>query len=515
MGEIKEKLTFLRPRSWQSWAAILWFMVLAVVHFYLMARHSFWRDELEAWVTVAGMNSFWDNLFVPMHPPLWYMLLYVAHMVWPDPQMLAVVGSGIALGCFALLMAMTRISLLLRVLLSLNFYFLWQYTVVVRGYGLLLLLLLFWLSLKEEQADKGNRSLLQILHGLVLALIALVHVYGVVLVPVLYVWRYGIKFSPWRIIPAAGGCVAAVFLVWWSYPHLISPTLSSGADGYMAQVIEVALVLLKPLFPALTIIVPNYVLPFLSGLVLLCLTWLFYTSYKHTAGQGSRLLWGLRVVSVPIGLLALAVVIKLGSAALWHIGFIWLALVALLCLCQQHGREIKTDKAIHVAALLMSLLSLPFMLNVIHVPYSSAYQAAQQIKKMELDNQPWIAIPSWAGTAPFAYLQRPYFALETMSTITYTDWQVYWQREQQLGPASMAGRMDNFCVYARSHQLEQVNMVAPYRLFRHKIEPEMVRLGLQANLLWQSPKVLADDEDVSLFSVNVTACHAQRDGDRE
>lgn len=31
---------------------------------------------------------------------------------------------------------MTRISLLLRVLLSLNFYFLWQYTVVVRGYGL-------------------------------------------------------------------------------------------------------------------------------------------------------------------------------------------------------------------------------------------------------------------------------------------------------------------------------------------------------------------------------------------
>lgn len=510
MGEINGKLTFLKPSSWQGWCAVLWFMVLATVHFYLMAGHSFWRDELEAWVTVAGMNSFWDSLFVPMHPPLWYMVLYGAHAVWPDPQMLAVVGSVIALGCFSLLMAMTRISLLLRVLLSLNFYFLWQYTVVVRGYGLLLLLLLLWLSLKDDQTDKGNRPILQMMHGLVLALIALVHVYGIVLVSVLYVWRYGISLSPWRIIPAISGCGMALFLVWWSYPHLISPAMSAGENVFIAQVLSVALITLKPLFPALTVIVPDYLLPFLSGLFLLCLTWLYYNSYKQERGQGKRLLWLLRVASVPIGLVALAVVIKLGSAAAWHMGFIWLAVIALLCLCQHHGREMKSDRAIHVAALVMSLCSLPLTLNVARVSHSSAYQAAQQIIKMGLDNQPWIAMPSWAGTAPFAYLERPYFALETMGNITYTDWQAYWRREQQLGAASMAGRVDNLCMYARSHQLEQVNVVAPYRLFRRKIEPEMARLGLQAKLEWQSPAVLADDEDVSLFTVNVTACHAQR-----
>jgi hypothetical protein len=508
MAEIKEKLTNFYPATRQGWLALAWFLVLAAVHFYLVSYHSFWRDEIEAWVTVSGMNSFWDSLFVPMHPPLWYMVLYAAHAVWPDPQMLSVLGSAIALGCCAALMGTTRISLLLRVLISLNFYFLWQYTIVVRGYSLMLLLLLLWLSLKDEQHEKPASAAIQLAHGVFLALMALVHVYAIILMPLLYIWRYGVSFPLWRAVPAVVGCISSVFIVWWSYPHFISPAGLGEATSAVYYLFDISYVLLRPVLFQLVMTMPVFMLPILAIGLLSLLGWLMGVAVPKQLSKYASLQRKLQVLSVPLGLLALAVIIQKGSAALWHVGFIWLAVVALLCLYAQRVTSREAKHTIHTIALIMSLTTFPFVFSIGSQLYSAAQLAAQQIEQRGLEQQTWVAIPAWAGTAPFAYLQRPYFALEHMQDITYTNWTAYWQREQQLGAASMADRIEKLCIYALSKKLGKINVIAPYKLYTQEIEPEIVAQGLRAELVWQSPAVLADDEDTSLFVVDATLCPA-------
>lgn len=107
-------------------------------------RHTFWRDETQAWLIARDSPTFAAlirNLRYEPHPPLWHLLLYcITRLSWnPEwmklPNLIcAVVAAGLVLYC-------RRLSVMTRVGIAFSYLFLFEYGVIDRNYMLGVVLL--------------------------------------------------------------------------------------------------------------------------------------------------------------------------------------------------------------------------------------------------------------------------------------------------------------------------------------------------------------------------------------
>ena len=161
---------------WAEWTALILF---ALSYLVITRYHEPWFDEAQAW-QIAKCASLREILFVlphyEGHPPLWHLLLAVpAKLGVPFELGLKSVGFCISTASAALLLFRSRMPRLARLLLPFSYFFFYQYGIVVRPYGLaLLVLLLLGMSFEERNAKPWRFT------GL-LALLCLCSAYGVVL----------------------------------------------------------------------------------------------------------------------------------------------------------------------------------------------------------------------------------------------------------------------------------------------------------------------------------------------
>lgn len=151
------------------------FIVLMAVQ---IARHQMWRDETNAWGIVLASPSLpalFHNLHYEGHPGLWHLLLWCASWITPEPAAMKAVQASVAAGFILLIALRSPFRPLEKVLLLLNYYVVFEYSVVSRNYGIGFLLALTYAHLRVTRPDR------LLLNAVVLGLLANTNIYATIL----------------------------------------------------------------------------------------------------------------------------------------------------------------------------------------------------------------------------------------------------------------------------------------------------------------------------------------------
>jgi hypothetical protein len=121
-------------------------------------NHAVWRDEVRALSkALDGPNVFamFKGLHTEGHPGLWYLLLRGAHAVAPWPQVLQLISLPVAAASALLLVRYSPFDWWVNGLLLAGNFFLFEYSVLARNYGISMLLLFLLAKLYPRYRMRG------------------------------------------------------------------------------------------------------------------------------------------------------------------------------------------------------------------------------------------------------------------------------------------------------------------------------------------------------------------------
>ncbi len=175
------------PTGWRRTARAALPMVLLVLAWVLLVsvgliHHEFWRDEVRALSSATEPRHVWnlpaDNLG-ESHPLAWYVLLRLAHDVWPVKEVLPGVSVLCAAVALAIFLARAPFPMWWKALFVLGGLPLYEYVVMARNYGISMLLMFAFAAL----LCRPRRSAVHL--GAVLFVLAQTNVHAALLVPLL------------------------------------------------------------------------------------------------------------------------------------------------------------------------------------------------------------------------------------------------------------------------------------------------------------------------------------------
>ncbi len=202
---------------------IIWLMIVI----FTVTRHEFRIAEVRAWSQAVSSNSLlelYDLTQYDGHPVLWFLILYIAKMFSASPLILPILSISIAFAAVAIFIFKAPFPLWFKCLFIFCGLPLYEYSVMARSYGLVMLLL-FIAALAYRSRAKHPLHL-----AFVLFLLANTHVLSAilaVLIALLWAWDLvvehrtaslkGLKFSQFLpfIIIFAGVLLSLV----WTYPR--------------------------------------------------------------------------------------------------------------------------------------------------------------------------------------------------------------------------------------------------------------------------------------------------------
>ena len=142
----KEKIFYL--------VIILCFIVLSV---FVGSRHEAWADEAHAWL-IARDTSFYTLFFKYLHtdghPALWHLILKLFQSIgfkYENIYLISTLFSSMGVSIF---LFKSKFKWYIKLLLPFSYFVIYQYTVVARGYCLILLLLSCIAWLWDKRVDK-------------------------------------------------------------------------------------------------------------------------------------------------------------------------------------------------------------------------------------------------------------------------------------------------------------------------------------------------------------------------
>jgi hypothetical protein len=141
-------------------------------------NHALWRDEVGALsLALQGTNIFaMVTSLNDGHPALWFILLRIAHSLFPRPEVLQVVSLMVASAAILLLVIRSPFSLPVIALLLAGRFSIFEYSVIARNYGISMLLLFLLAIFYDRHRDRG------VLLGVLLFLLANCNAHSVLLV---------------------------------------------------------------------------------------------------------------------------------------------------------------------------------------------------------------------------------------------------------------------------------------------------------------------------------------------
>ena len=184
-------------------------VALCVLAGALLAGHTMWFDELQAWNIARASHSLgdlWSNLRYEGHPVLWYLPLYALTRVTGDPRAMQVFEWLVLCATYALVVFRAPFPLAARAALAAGYFVTFEYGVISRGYGLGVLLLLVALDALHRERPR------RVTVAVALGLLAWTSLAGAVLALAFAgaaLWTWGRR----ALGPAVGVGVAAVLAV--------------------------------------------------------------------------------------------------------------------------------------------------------------------------------------------------------------------------------------------------------------------------------------------------------------
>lgn len=155
---------------------IILFFILTALSVSGTFFHEPWFDEIQAYL-IARDASFHDIFFVlphyEGHPPLWHILLLPAKLGLSCRAALNLAQIVTFAGFAAMLELRSPFGWKMKIFLSLNYYILYQYSVISRPYALFMLILLITAEIYPQKDEKPIKYLLT------MVLLCLCHSYGI------------------------------------------------------------------------------------------------------------------------------------------------------------------------------------------------------------------------------------------------------------------------------------------------------------------------------------------------
>lgn len=151
------------------------FFVIALLG---MLSHEMWRDEHQAWLVARDANSLsqlLDNMNYEGNPALWQFFLYWITRVTHDPIYMQAFHLLISTSFIFIFNRYAPLSNLHKILFSFGYFPLYEYALISRSYALGILLVFGVCALYKNRTSK------YILIGVLLALLANVTIYAVVI----------------------------------------------------------------------------------------------------------------------------------------------------------------------------------------------------------------------------------------------------------------------------------------------------------------------------------------------
>jgi hypothetical protein len=149
-----------------------------------LARHEMWRDELNAFGIARAspnLSSLLRHVHYEGHPWLWYWMLWVVTRLTSSPIGMKVLQAAIGTAVYVLIGLASPFSRVEKVLIFLSYFISFEYTVLSRMYGVVLLLLLVYL---QQRARYPQRFLS---NSVLLGLMASADMMGILLSGALFI----------------------------------------------------------------------------------------------------------------------------------------------------------------------------------------------------------------------------------------------------------------------------------------------------------------------------------------
>jgi hypothetical protein len=209
----------------RAWLVDAAFAILFLANVVRLFRHTLYEDEVQAWVIArvsATPLALFHNLRYEGHPGLWHLLLWVVSRFTSDPSAQQFVQLAVAAGSWFLIYRCAPFSWLEKFLLLLGYFLFFEYFVLSRNYGLMVLLGFGYIALRAHQPERPLAP------WLVLALLANTVVFGAI-------WSLGLamflglaQIAAARALPRATLIGGAIYLAGFA---LAVATMMPAPDG--------------------------------------------------------------------------------------------------------------------------------------------------------------------------------------------------------------------------------------------------------------------------------------------
>jgi len=157
------------------------FLVLFLVQ---LLHHEMWRDELNAFGIARAspnLSTLFHRVHYEGHPWLWYLMLWVVSRLTTSPIGMKVLQVVIGTAIYLVIGLVSPFSRVEKVLIFLSYFISFEYTVLSRMYGLVLLLLLIYLRQRAVHPQRFFGS------SLLLGLMASADMMGILLSGALFI----------------------------------------------------------------------------------------------------------------------------------------------------------------------------------------------------------------------------------------------------------------------------------------------------------------------------------------
>jgi hypothetical protein len=398
---------------------------------WLIIHHSFWRDELQAYLLVRdspGLDGLFANLRYEGHPSLWYLLLAGAEAIVRSPAALVALQVVVTLAAAAIVWLRAPFPAWLRLLILAGYFPLFEYGVIVRSYGLGAMLLWAWLPLRRT-----------IWGWLILALMANVAVHFALLsaccagAMVLIERRW--SWAGLALWGAGGLCAVATILP----PHDLTTGMNWAAFPLDIRFRDTVSRLAAIAYPHPLddhVWQSRYIDPLGSEIGLIGIAAWPIAAWRDRRAAGLQF--------------ALILALALLSVLLYptyprHVGVVVLFGVAVEWMWRERTAVDRESPGARPPLLFLTLIGvnaasgLLMAFWALSVPFSPGRQEVDWIAAHHLDRARWAAYPGYMGSDVAAYFNRPVYNLQQQRLGTFVRWNAH--AYDRLDATTLAARL--------------------------------------------------------------------------
>lgn len=405
------------------------FLAYMLISGYAMAHHEPWGDEVHSWNIAKGSGSYpqlIENRRFEGHPPVWYTILWSVSRFTHNISYVQAVQWVIACLVAGLVIFYSPFPTLTKALVCFGYYFLFEYAILSRNYGIALLLVCcICIVLGKKLRYKA------LLYYILLFLLSNVHLLAMLLAASLHLYFLLSYTSKKKLLIhiLAGGLVllpAVIFIFppsdstinmgYWLHKWNIHQ-LTATVEGPLRAFLPIQAWWNYHFWNTELLIEAKSEHPVLKVVNLLCMMGLIALAFFILRkSRKSLILFG---VNLLLNLIISASVFSLTSAR--YAGFIFIGFFAA---CWLHFYEQPIPAASR--KLLHSLLAIQLAAGAfavvmdIRLPFSNLYRIGELVREVPAGEH--LVTDYWTMNGYVAYLDKPAYCVDMDKKISFVTW---------------------------------------------------------------------------------------------